>query len=181
MLKNLVINMVLALPIEFLERGELKRVVFEAREVAYSVGKKYIKAPELIDRPANPKDFGLNANTFEFGFTPDTEGKATIVDRVLDDDEVIAIYGLANLSTNPTITRIVFETGSERLADIDFEQVYAHNVPEVVLDKPIVYSPKSRMRIVIYSTATAGEKTAEKLVLNAVVVEKAGKNVSKPL
>lgn len=166
-------------PIAYLDEKERKRVVDDAVRVGYEVGAKYIKAPKLVDRPANPKDFNLEGNTFTWTVTTDSNGKAVIVDRVLDDDEVIVIYGLANKSTSPTINRITFASGSETVADIFFEDMYVHDVPEIVFDKPIVYTPKSRMVITIWSTKT-GTSITEALVPKAVVVEKEGKTISRP-
>ena len=166
-------------PISYLKEEERKRIIEEAVRIGYSIGKQYIKAPELVDRPAKPADFGLSGNSFTWSGTTDSNGVLTIVDETLDDDEVIVIYGLASKSTSPTINAITFETGSEKIADFFFEDMYVQDVPEIIFDKPIVYSPKSRMVIKITSTSTSAS-ISEELILKAVVIEKAGKNISKP-
>ena len=166
-------------PVDYLPDEEKKKIVDDAVRVAYSVGRQFIKAPELVDRPLQPADVGLSTVDFKFTGTTDANGKLTIVDKTLDDDEVIVIYGLANKSTSPTIMRITFETGSEKIADFQFDDMYVQDTPEILFDKPIVYSPKSRMVINIYSTSTSASIT-EELILKGIVVEKAGKNISKP-
>lgn len=167
--------MVLPLPIDYLERDERRQLVKVAADTARNTLAKNIAGP-IITRSANPGDFGLSGNTFEF--TLGGTGTDTLVDRTLDDDEAIAIYGFTDLSTSPTITRIVIKSGAETIADLNIEDIYGHDVPEVLLDKPIVFSPKMRMVIECYNTATTS--TTEKLVIKAVVAEKAGKTVAKP-
>jgi len=169
--------MVLPLPMDYFEREERRQLVKVAADTAKNTLAKNIAGP-IITRSANPGDFGLSGNTFEF--TLGGTGQDTLVDRTLDDDEAIAIYGFADLSTNPQITRIVIKSGAETIADLNIEDIYAHDTPEVLLDKPIVFSPKMRMVIECYNTNTGGTSTTEKLVIKAVVAEKAGKTVAKP-
>lgn len=166
--------MVLPIPIDYLKEEERIKKVNEAEDLAHSTLVKQI-GPDVITRTANPSDFGLTGNTFEWSLSG--TGEDTLVDKVLDDDVAIAIYGFTSLATNPTITRIIFKSGAETIADINIEDVYAHDTPEVLLDVPIAYSPKSRM--VIIAKNTAGTATTEKLVIKAVVAEKAGKTVAK--
>lgn len=167
--------MVLPLPIDYFERDERRQIVKVAEDTARETLAKNIAGP-IITRTANPGDFGLSGNTFEF--TLGGTGHDTLVDQTLDDDTAIAIYGFADLSTNPQITRIVIKSGAETIADLNIEDIYAHDTPEVLLNKPIVFSPKMRMVIECYNTASAS--TTEKLVIKAVVAEKAGKTVAKP-
>jgi len=167
--------MVLPLPLDYLKEEERLRKVKAAEEIAKTTLAKEISGP-IITRTANPSDFNLTGNTFEFSLGG--TGKDTLVDKTLDNDTAIAIYGFTNLSTSPTITRLVIKSGAETIADINFEDVYGHDTPEILLDKPIVFSPKSRM--IIEAINTAGSSTTEKLVIKAVVAEKAGKTVAKP-
>ncbi len=167
--------MVLPLPVDYLKEEERLRKVKAAEEVAKSTLAKEISGP-IITRTANPSDFGLSGNTFEWNLGG--TGSDTLVDKTLDDDEAFAIYGFTSLASNPTITRIIVKSGAETIADINFEDIYAHDTPEILLDKPIVFSPKSRMIIEVKNTASAA--TTEKLVIKAVVAEKAGKTVAKP-
>lgn len=166
--------MVLPIPIDYLERGDRLRKLKAAESLAEKELSKRIE--QVITRTAKPSDFELTGNTFKFSLGG--TGHDTLVDKILDDDETIAIYGFVNLSTNPTITRIVIKNGAETLADINLEDMYAHDVPEVLLDKPIVFTPKSRMVIEAYNTATAA--TDETFIIKAIVAEKAGKTVTKP-
>ena len=167
--------MVLPVPVDYLREEERYRKMKAAEEIAKTTLAKEISGP-VITRTANPADFGLSGNTFEWSLGG--TGSDTLVDKVLDDDVAYAIYGFTNLSTDPKITRIIIKSGAETVADINFEDIYGHDTPEILLDKPIVFSPKSRM--IIEAVNTASSSTTEKLVIKAVVAEKAGKTVAKP-
>ena len=168
--------MVLPIPVDYLKEEDRQRVVRMAEASAREVLSHYVPANIIVTRTANPGDFGLTGNTFEWSLGG--TGRDTIVDRELGSDEVIAIYGFTLLASTPTITRIVLKTGAETVADINIEDVHGHQVTEVLLDKPIVFTPQSRMIIEVYNTA--GAATTEKMVIKAIVAEKAGKTVTKP-
>lgn len=166
--------MVYIIPVEDMPEHERVAKIKEAVNYAYDAGKRLIKAPALVDRPAKPADFGISGEEFTFNVS---SGENTIVNRTLDDDEVIVIYAIGNISESPQVERITFGTGSEVFADIFIGDLYSKMVPEGYLSKPIIYSPKSKMVIKAYAK---GSNTAEKLYFKAIVVEKEGKNITKP-
>jgi len=163
---------IIYIPVEHMSEEERYRKILDAYSKAKGLA-QYIKAPEVVIRPGKPGDFGLTGNQFVFSVSAGTN---TIVDRTLDDDEAIVIYGFGNKTTSPQVVELKFKSGAETIADLHFENIYSQIRYEAFIIPPIIYSPKSRMII----EAIALGSSSEELYFKSFVVEKAGKNVVLP-
>ena len=136
---------------------------------------KYLRnVKELVIRTLRPRDLGLNADEWTFSVSAGTN--ADIINTTLDDKTMVVIYGIYNLSTNPQVNEVIFKTGSETIEDVYIEDMYMYDIPAVLLDKLLLYTPGSIVKI---DFVAKGSNTAEKLGFLGFVIEPAGKRISR--
>lgn len=133
---------------------------------------KLINATDLVARVLKPSDLGLSTANWEFNLTNTTQ---TIVNQELDDKTMIVLFGVFNLDTNPIITELKIGTAAGPIEDVQLEFAYMWDNPALVFDKPLVFSPKTTIKIDAVATATG----TQKLGFIGVVIEPAGRTINK--
>ena len=166
----------IVVPLAKVPNEEFTRKVKAVKEYALAKAKeKYLKdVKELVIRTLGPRDLGLNADEWTFSVSAGTN--TDVVNTKLDDKTMIVIYGIYNLSTSPQVNEVIFKTGSETIEDVYIEDMYMYDIPAVLLDKLLLYTPGSIVKI---DFVAKGSNTAEKLGFLGFVIEPAGKRISR--
>lgn len=160
------------IPLAKISQEEYVKRVNAIKAEALKLGRKLIDATELVVRQLGPRDLGLSTDEWTFNVAA---GENTIVNTKLDNQTLVVIFEIFNLSTNPQVNEAKFGTVAKTIEDVYFENIYMYDTPAGLLDEPVVFQPGSQ--VVIKAVAKASN-TAEKLGFVGFVVEPAGKNIA---
>lgn len=135
-----------------------------------------ISPDDVVVRHAEPNvDLGFaDTQQVSGALTADTETDYVNQD-LTNVQKVVAFYGIANLSANPSINRVRFKVGASpgtsTKASVYLEPLYAGGTPvEGWLDQPVIYvGERMLVRVEAYQNVSG-----ERLVLLGLVAEKKG-------
>ena len=161
-------------PIEEKERT-LRAVEDKLLEVAVrETGKR---PEEIVIRDVLPAtDLGLSAEKWEVSYS--AAGWTTWINKELDDDQFLVIYGVACADTaTPYTTALRFKvgtTGATTKDVVQIEDAFAEENRVKYLRKPLIYKGGDTVYIEAYGT----EAGTDRLILKALIAEPKGKTVS---
>lgn len=134
---------------------------------------KLINSVNLVVRVLKPSDVGLSTPDWEFNLTSTEQ---TIVNTELDDKTMIVLFGVFNNDTDPKIRELKIGTPAGPIEDVQLDFMYTWANPALVFDEPLVFTPKSTIKIDAIASATG----THKMGFIGVVIEPAGRTINKP-
>ena len=156
------------------EPTDLKTLQAQIDEQLLDIASRELGVPrdQLVVRDARPdEDFGLS--TPEWTVTPAAAGWVTYINKTIDDNKFVAIYGVAAVDAD-NVTFIRFSSGAKTLDYWDISQVQAFQDKYKLALTPIFVRQNTQIKIELYATST----DAIKLPLYARVVEVKGKTIA---
>jgi hypothetical protein len=167
-------NMPMAFPIELVREEfpvRARKLIDELMSPG-GAAVKLINAKDLVDRILKPSDVGLTTVNWTFTLSSTEE---FIIDKELDDKTMVILFGVFNLDTNKIIKELEIGTGAGPVENVQLEFMEAFDTNALIFEKPIIYSPKSRIRIKAKATAAG----TQRLGFIGVVIEPVGRTIYK--
>jgi len=106
------------------------------------------------------------------------------VNHQLQDDEFVGIYGLNIRDVNPSIIKVLFQTGAaaSTYGAINVEQMYGQLIPEIVTPEYYYYPGGSTVYVQVIpdavGKAVGADGVADHLILLGMMVKPAGEVLS---
>lgn len=160
-------------PVAHVPKEELSEFIEKVRKLAYEKGSELIKAEELVVRDLLWTDLGLTGN--EWSVNIGSTGEVKVIEHTLDDKTLIVIYAVGDAETSPNVTQVVFGTGAGDKARVILEDAYVTDIPEKILDSPVVITPAQKL---VVKVVAKGTNATEKLYFKGFVVEPRGRTIS---
>lgn len=163
-----------SIPSAELSVDEYRAIRQEAvRKIEDAIKAKGKSPADYAIRDLQPTDLGFSNDVWKYTYSAATT-EENIVNMTIGDDTFIAIYAVANRSTNPVTTRLTFYKGTIPLKKINVEDMYVEDVPKKVLDEPLVWSESDILKIVGYAESAS----TDRLIFKGFIAEPKGKTVS---
>lgn len=115
------------------------------------------KRPEdyVITEVLPKEDLGLPNEEFKYTFTAAYD-EETYIDKTVDDNKFIVIYGYTNTNANPATLMMKFYNGAAINKVLHLQSIYAQQQPYVYFD-PEVWSEGDNMKITVYGNAATDD------------------------
>ena len=107
-----------------------------------------------------------------------------VPNTVLQANEFVAIYGVAIPDTNPSVVKILFQTGAgaSTKADINLEHMYYCREPEIVTPEYMFYAGQDTIQITLIpdavGKAVGADGVSDHVILRGLICKPAGDVIS---
>ena len=140
-------------PAEFLGEDQKSAMIYAAEEQVALAAKKHLSEFALTLRDLIPTDLGMSNDAWNETHTATDNAyqDSAISSKSVGDEKFIVVYGVQDFSTHNVISKVRFDVGGSKVAQIDLSKLWAPGSSRTgFLLGPLIFTQNAVVTMEVY-------------------------------